>query len=676
MHARTMVAFLLLHCGVCAASDSFVIARNGRAIAKIVTAPEIDRPFDKGVNNQAVRDLIRVIGVMSGASLPAVQDTLAFNDGPQIHVGQTEFVKRAGLIEPGLPANAYRVVLTYEGEQARLVLAGPTALGTSNAVYDLLTRELGVIWGMENQLFEDIPRRQTVEVGPVDRTVRPPFPFFFLSGPSAPWQARHRLSSGGLEFPYMRHGHNVYHYFPVSRYRNHPEYYPLVDGRRKLPERDGDGRAHVCYTNPEVVAIMIEAVRWYFDANPQAPGFSLCAADDDGMCSCDNCSRLDNGAPPFRGRERIYSDSYFAFVDTVAKAVLQSHPDRYLSAYAYDVTEPPPRHISRLPRNVVVYLTQDATQHFDEAYREEDERILDAWKTIAEHVCLYEYTNLGWFLPRNFASLTAKRIRYLSQIGIDGYYAEAHPHPAQMAPVMYLTAKLAWDPALNAEDVLDEWYQRMFREAAPHMKSFYVTLDSAWMHADRRGAWFAGLNRMWEEFAAYPPRYREVAWRHLDAAMRSARDETTRMRVQYVREGHEPAYRVSRAFEWAHSLNTRSSEDEIVRVLSEFERFMETFFRNVESNPDYADIAYRGARFHERTKWIKLDILRCIDRALAGRPEMHARLLATNATFSEMDDTAKNRRTRGYRRWTNRDMETRGVFPSYIADQPPYLPSE
>jgi len=181
---------------------------------------------------------------------------------------------------------------------------------------------------------------------------------------------------------------------------------------------------------------------------------------------------------------------------------------------------------------------------------------------------------------------------------------------------------------------------------------------------------------MWEEFAAYPPQHREAAWRYLDAAMRSAGDETTRMRVQYVREGHEPAYRVSRAFEWAHSLNTQSTEDEIVRVLSEFEAFMETFFRNVESNPDYSDISYRGARFHERTKWIKLDILRCIDRALEDRPQMRARLLATNATFSEMDDTARNRRTRGYRRWTNRDMETRGVYPSYIADQPPYLPSE
>jgi len=30
----------------------------------------------------------------------------------------------------------------------------------------------------------------------------------------------------------------------------------------------------------------------------------------------------------------------------------------------------------------------------------------------------------------------------------------------------------------------------------------------------------------------------------------------------------------------------------------------------------------------------------------------------------------------GYRRWTNKSMSDRRIYPNYISDQPPYLPTE
>jgi len=182
-----------------AAEKGIVLVRDGRAIAKIVTAPDIERPFDQGVKMQAVCDLVRIVAVMSGAALPVVQDTLIFQDGPQIHLGMTEFVKRAGLIPGDLPKNGYRIVLTREGNQPRLVIAGPTMLGTSHGIYDLLTRELGVMWGMENSLFEEIPRRRTIALGPVDRTARPAFIARRMSGPNQATLLRHRLDADYAE---------------------------------------------------------------------------------------------------------------------------------------------------------------------------------------------------------------------------------------------------------------------------------------------------------------------------------------------------------------------------------------------------------------------------------------------------------------------------------------------
>ena len=79
-------------------------------------------------------------------------------------------------------------------------------------------------------------------------------------------------------------------------------------------------------TNPDVIQITIETLRRFFDENPLVSTYSLCPNDSADFCECPSCSEFDDGMETYRGR-RMNSDSYFYYIDTVAKELLKSHPD-------------------------------------------------------------------------------------------------------------------------------------------------------------------------------------------------------------------------------------------------------------------------------------------------------------------------------------------------------------
>ena len=664
--AAAVTAALCL-CGSAIADPpaSMTIIENGQPVATLVTAADIEQPFDEGIRNVTVRDLISVVARMTGACLPVVRDEVKFTNGPEIHLGLTQFVREANLIPANLPTNGYRIVLTSEGDQPRLVIAGLTPEGTSHGVYDFLTQELGIMWGTPDPLFEELPHTETVTIGPIDRTERPDFVYRYYSGVDADWDRRNRVD-GGREMPYSVHGHALFHYVPVSQYGDHPEYFPLWEGQRKIPPHDDATRFMICLTNPEVIQIVIDYARRFFDENPGRMGISLCASDTDEFCTCERCAALDSGGTPFPGEEYYNSDSYFTFVDTVAKALLQSHPDRYVTAYAYWTTIQIPRVIQHLPPNVAIHLTQDPSQYFDAEYQRADTTLLSQWSQVADQICIYEYHNLGWMLPRNYPHLMADRIRYLLAHHVVGYYAEMFTHWAHSAPMQHVITRLTWDSDLDTDEILDEFYTKMFHEAAPQMKRFYDIAERAWLTTPRNPAHMAGRARMWEQFTVWRPDVREEAWVALNEALQVATTPRVRARIENIRERHVSALMWSRAFEMGRALTTESSEADIRTVLRTYDDAMASYHGYLETDPAYHRTYMTGHKVHELLKWTKLDLATCIDSALVGRPELRARLIETDATFADAVNTASNRRMPGYIRFCNRAMEERGIWPDYI----------
>jgi len=604
---------------------------DGSPHAAVVLASELG----PGVR-EAARDMVRVIALMSGAALPVFEDGHAPETIPQVHIGPTAFAQKAVPVPEDLPVNGYRIATRLESGTPRLVITGRHATGISHGVYHLLTSELGVLWGVADSIFEDIPQRRTVQVASIDRTERPAFGFRVWSGNDPDWIRRNRIDDGDRALPFYGHGHNLFSILPPSKYGDHPEYYAMLDGERRVPDKDGHTPIQPCLTNPEVIRIAVETVRRFFDENPAVSTFSLCPNDSDKFCECPSCRALDDRTPRYRGR-RMNSESYFCFIDAVAGEILKSHPNRYVSAYAYWTTELPPESIRHLPPNVVVYLTQDSSQHFDPNYERRDREILEMWAKKAHHLAVYDYYGLGWFAPRYYPSIVARTLPYLKSVGVKGFYCESYPYWAYTGPQLFLASRLLWDPSLNAKQVLDEWFERMFAGAAPQMRAFYAVLERYWM-TPREGKWFEGLDNIGIHLKRWTPEFREEAWQHINAAYKAAKSTKIRQRVGYVRAGFRLAYLMPRAHELLKELSPESEnlEEGLRQVAAIVNEAMAVFHTAVESDPTYGPAYYRGERaMRQFMKW-KGYLGNRMSKLLEGKPHLRERLVSEDATIAEL----------------------------------------
>ena len=285
---------------------------------------------------------------------------------------------------------------TIQTRGDNLVLCGKGDLGTEYAVYTFLERYCGVRWLWPGETGECIPPRRTIEVGAICDREDPDFTLRVLGSmaplpegtPEPLWKKRNKvLTVSGYE-----PGHNWAKLVPPDKYGpTHPEYFALVNGTREQDwtAYDGQHGYQLCTTNPDVVRLSIDYVRRFFDEHPDVDIYSIDANDGAGWCECANCQALDTGKvrtiPSSGGAEDgsearpIITDRIYTFVNEVAVAVKETHPDKYVLHLAYsDYIEPPER--VRPLDNVVVQITLNCECHYDPAYKE------DQWRLISRVV--------------------------------------------------------------------------------------------------------------------------------------------------------------------------------------------------------------------------------------------------------------------------------------------------
>lgn len=554
---------------VCPARADVPLVRGGQAQGCIVVASKPNETL-----GAAIEDLISIIRTMTGAVLPVVPTIDAISAGSSsvvILTGPAGDAELAGIVSQR--HEAYRLVT----RENRLIVAAANDFAAAHGIYGLLREQLGVRWLMPGDLWTEVPQRTDILIADMDETSSPAFAFRVMSGIADPnWRRRNRLSIPRPQLPYYAHGHNFDRIFTPNRFADpHPEYYAARGGRR-TPRLVGGGVAQPCFSNMMVQGIAVAAVRQAFNEKPDQSTFPLCTNDHLEYCECPTCSALDE---PRRtsflanGQCPSYSESYFHFVDIVAREVARSHPDRYVSCYAYWGTVLPPRRVNRLSRNIVVFLTQDTAQHRDSIYRERDQAMLVEWTRLARQVAKYDYYNLGWLTPRYYPHRVAEDIRYSRDHGIVGYYVEAYPYWAYAAPMIYAGAHLLWNPDLDVDALLDDYCRVAFGEAARPMRAFYDALEAGWSRPVA-GQWFAGLENMPEEWTGVRFSDSQRAMKQLERAAESARSERVRQRVAYIQERYRYCHRILELRQLAVSARRHPAQTlpELVETVREMER--------------------------------------------------------------------------------------------------------
>jgi hypothetical protein len=459
------------------------LASRGRSSYRIVissTAPPAEE--------YAAEELQRYLQRLAGVELPIVKDS----EEPasrEILVGKSSRLERlaTSLDEDALGGDGF--ILKTSGR--RLVIAGGKPRGTLNGVYTLLEEYLGVRWFTPE--LEMVPSHRRVRLPDMNQTVIPALEyrevFWTEMMRNGDFAARHRLNGDHCQLT-ERHGGPAVAYFPFVHsfdalvppdlFKDHPEYFPLIDGERK------GGYVQRCLSHPDVLRISKARVREWIQSHPEATVISVSQNDTFNYCQCPDCKALDDaeGSP---------AASLLRFVNAIAEDLAADHPRIRIDTLAYQYTRRPPRTL-RPHRNVIVRLCSIEccfAHPLESCSSAENRRFVEdilAWQPVAPLLYVWDYTPNFAHYQQPFPNFDALQpnVRFFVHHGVRGLFEQGNYSPGgggELGPLRaYVLAKLLWDPETDVDRHIEEFTTAYYGKAAPKIREW---LDA--MHAPVRG---------------------------------------------------------------------------------------------------------------------------------------------------------------------------------------------
>ncbi len=370
-----------------------------------------------------------------------------------------------------------------------IAIAGGRPRGTLYGVYEFMERYLDVRFLTTDHTYVPPQKWKISFLVPCERyTYRPPFsfrwPYYSANADHHEFAARLRVNTTPTEDQYggktgqQLINHSFHHFMPVEKYgKEHPEYFALVDGERKLEM--GGGGPELCVTNPEVIEIVAENVIKDLDAQPNRTNISVSQNDNAAYCRCDKCEAINQ-------REGTPMGSHLAFVNAVAERVEKKHPDVKIGTLSYWYTRKPPKTIK--PReNVQIQLCsiECCTLHpiNDPNCPKNREfcKDMEEWGKICDDIWVWNYnTNFSFYdLPFPNLRSISDNVKYFLTNNAKGLFMQANGngHSGEMSDLRnYVIARCIWNPTLDSWDLVEEFCQLHYQSAAQPILEYLTML--------------------------------------------------------------------------------------------------------------------------------------------------------------------------------------------------------
>jgi hypothetical protein len=464
---------------------SNILVKDGEYCADIVTG--------KNISNQvkmAAEVLAEYIKKSTGVLLPICKSG-SNNQLIHIHVGPSDYVNGLNLDLASLDADGF--VISFP-DAINIVIVGPSDWGTEFGVYEFLERYIGVRWLMPGPDGEYVPKKDRVEVPRQQVRQEPAFFSRLFSGlPNdiqQTWARRNRMH-GRISFH-----HNLIRLFPPEEYtKTHPEFFPIINGKRYLPLTNSTHGWQPCFTAPGIVGEAIKNINKYFDEHPEATSYSLGVNDASGHCECERCCAKDSGKNNFLGKRDV-SDRYFEWANAVVEGVLKKHPDKWFGCLAYSELAEPPSRVKVHPR-IIPFMTYDRMKWIDPEIEKQGKELTERWYNTSPVLGWYDYIyGTPYCLPRVYFHAMADYYRYAQGHGVKTMYAEAYPNWGE-GPKLYIALKLMWDPTLDVDAMLTDWYTcAVGKKAATDLATYYALWENFWTERIRASSWFTSNGQL------------------------------------------------------------------------------------------------------------------------------------------------------------------------------------
>ncbi len=571
--AMLIFLFQCISITVSAAEAGIELVKQGKSTANIIIPANASDEL-----KASARLLSEYIEKSAAVKLPVITEPGAKLAAPQIYLGKSALLDSSKIATASLNDQGF-LIADYAGN---IIIFGKTDDAIEFGVYDFLERYLGVRWLFPGEIGECVPAHQNIIIPAGVVKDNPAFlsraisPFSKTGNPiHYAWARRSRMIST------INFHHYLNQIFPPAKYgKSNPEFYPEVNGKRRVPGDKVTTNWQPCFSQPGTVNIAAEHINQIFKKNPALISSSIGCNDNNGFCECPACmeangNKLNSLGIPSR------SEAYYKWCNQVIAKVRQSYPDKHLGFLAYgDVLEAP---TFKLDNDLIPYICFDRMIWLDPATREAGQSLNRRWSEKAANIGWYDYIygSSQYVIPRLYFNCMAEALRFGYGQNVKYYYAEAYPSADWTeGPKLYLTFKLLWNPNLDVDAVLKEWCEcAVGKAAAGDLYKYYRFWEEFWTVRIPQSNWFKN-NKHSTFLPFWALRYLDIltaedlktAKSLLESTVQKAQTPAEQARAKFILQGYLKNEQIIRDhLQDFVALNHNLSQYKTVEIISENE---------------------------------------------------------------------------------------------------------
>lgn len=542
---------------VAATAEPLTLVKDHKPNATIVLQEKAPAPM-----RAAAVDLQKYLQKITGVELPLHTDGVDV-PGITLNIGKTATSQASDLPDPAL--NPETCAITQRGDDLYFAAHYPSP--TAFAVYSFMQDQLGVRWFAPGDDWEHVPNHKdqpdfTVTVEN-ELSVPGTSPRIWSGHSWTPdWSDWNRRNKAVLSEKVLRRNfqNNIHRIFPPSKYaKSNPEYYPLINGKRWIPPSDSYVYWWPPMGEPSVQQATIEYIRKWFDEHPDQDSFSL-GMDDIAYMSDDPLSNaMDSSPDDYKNKK--FSSRFYKFVNIIAKEIKKTHPDRYIGTLIYNIAVEPPADVPQMEDNVFGFIANgSAAQWYQGDKKERWMENTKEWRKRVKHLSRYDYFGMGTYVPRIFPHAMAEMMEIDQSLGFEGCYIEMYTFLPQTAPMIWAFAQKQWTPSLKIDDLLKEFYTKMYGKAAPSMEAYFTLMEDSW-NTERPGHVGWVHRNIVHQAASISPEAVDEGMDLLNRAHQEATEDVEKRRIDVTRGALQFGGYVVKEFALAQQISSTAVQD-------------------------------------------------------------------------------------------------------------------
>ena len=629
------LVIFLIFCAVSVSFHAFDLVKDNKACAVIIADKnELNQksptPWKFPIYKMAYDDFVKHLELAVNAKLndPAAPNRILLGKAA---LTDDKLKAEAAVLAPG------EYIIRTTGNSLRIF--GKNIAGTICGMYAFLRDDIGVKFFGINDLFTVMPEQKITAIKNIDRKIKPAFTTRSLTPAYYPLDTGYLygLRMGTFVFSdgeSMRANHSFFRMFPGKIYaKKHPEYYSISASGKSYAPVDGNAVFwQLCFSNPDVKKIVAN----HIDRNMRN-GFlitSITPNDSMNYCACSGCT----AKQPKRTEKQCYTDVFTTWLTEVSAEAAKKYPGKYVGMLAYGGTKHPP--LKKLPNNIFIGFTPDVAQHYDKTFQETELKNIREWHSKTDGTNPFGwhcYVGSCQIAPAYFPHLFGNTLKdFYYKYNFRSFYSDGFGLPVFNEPQNYVLCRLLWDPSLDIDDLLNEYFNTLYGKGGMAVKALYDQLERSYTRPRKGGSWLKNHSTL-EAFKMYDENDL-AAFRKLQKSARNAvkGNADAEKRLAYVFSKMDIIFNYMEIYLKASKLVegkvNAADIEHCIRSLETLESDYQKHIRQDATLAQYAIRTYLKKRDYTRhvreffNRYVSQFIARALVKLSKSEPEKFARL--------------------------------------------------